>query len=370
MTRQERHRRRVSRACVGVGLVTVAIGPVGALSDDVAAAQQSIEGVGQAVDVGVDARIELFSVLERLAGRPEYGAAATPYAQAADEWFAPYVDDPAVVEFRALVRSHGIGYDAAMTLAAQLDENLAPVGPLDPLPAGLDRRWEGVDLANLLEDVDAFARATRFDEFMASQADYVSAVEEAFRSFLASRPVLDWFDGVFGTRASAEYHVVPGLLTGLMSYGVHAGEDEIYAIMSLESPDRSGIPAIGLLTEEYLVHELAHSYVNPVVHAQVEQFDGPSPALDAAAPAMEQQAYPTREIVVQESIVRALTVLYLRDAVGDQAANSSLESQVSLEFVWTRELALALDAAIRTGDGTLSDDLMIDAAARVLMPAG
>jgi uncharacterized protein DUF4932 len=367
MRRHERHRRRTSRAWLAVGLVTIVLGPVASRSD-VAAAPHAIEAVGERVDVEVDARIELFSVIERLAGRPEYGVAATTYALAADDWFAPYVDDPAVVTFRELVRSHGIGYDAAMTLAAQLDENLAAVGPLDPLPEGLDRRWEGVDLANVLEEVRAFASTTRFDEFIASQHDYVSAVEEAFRSFLASRPVLDWFVGVFGTRAGAGYHVVPGLLTGLMSYGVHAGDDEIYAILSLEAPDPAGIPAIGLLTEEYLVHELAHSYVNPVVQGHVNRFEGPSPALEAAAPAMEQQSYPTREIVVQESIVRALTVLYLRDAVGIEAANSSLENHIGLGFSWTGDLALALDAAIRTDGGTLTDDSMIDAAARVLLP--
>jgi hypothetical protein len=360
----------MSRAWVIVGLVTLAVGPLAPLCDGVVAAQHAIGSAGERIDVGVDARIELFSVLERLAGRPEYGVAATPYARAVDEWFAAYADDPAVITFRELVPSHGIGYDAAMTLAAQLDENLAPVGPLAALPEGLDRRWEGVDLASVLDEVRAFASTTRFDEFIASQHEYVSAVEDAFRSFVASRPVLDWFDGVFGARGSAGYHVVPGLLTGPMSYGVHAGADEIYAIMSLEAPDQAGIPALGLLTEEYLVHELAHSYVNPVVREHVKQFEGPSPALDAAAAAMEQQHYPTRGIVVQESIVRALTVLYLRDAVGIEAASSSLENQIRLGFVWTRDLALALDAAIQAGDGTLTDELMIDAAARVLMPAG
>lgn len=356
----------MSLACVIVGLVTVAIGPIAPLGG-VVEARPAIGQAGQRLDVGMVARVELFSVLERLAGRPEYGVAATPYARAVDEWFAPYADDPAVVTLRELVPSHGIGYDAAMTLAAQLDENLAPVGPLASLPEGLDRRWEGVDLARVLDEVRAFASRSRFDEFMASQHEYVAAVEDVFRSFIASRPVLDWFDGVFGARVGADYHVVPGLLTGLMSFGVHAGEDEIYAIMSLEAPDQAGIPAPGLLTDEYLVHELAHSYVNPVVSEHVGRFEGLSPALDAAAPVMEQQHYPTREIVVQESIVRALTVLYLRDAVGIEAAISSLENQIRLGFVWTRNLALGLDAAIQAGDGTLTGDLMIDAAARVLM---
>ena len=59
---------------------------------------------------------------------------------------------------------------------------------------------------------------------------------------------------------------------------------------------------------------------------------------------------------MQESIVRALTVLYLHDAVGNEAANSSRENQIRLGFVWTRDLALALDAAIHAGDGTLTGE--------------
>jgi hypothetical protein len=84
---------------------------------------------------------------------------------------------------------------------------------------------------------------------------------------------------------------------------------------------------------------------------------------------MEQQHYPTREIVVQESIVRALTVLYLHDEVGPDASRQSLDTHHRLRFIWTRDLALALATAIETGGGTLTDERMIQVAADVLMPA-
>lgn len=353
-----------------MGLVALAVCPIGLLVQDVEAVRSPAGSAAERIDVAVDTRIELFSVIERLAGRPEYGFARTPYARAVDEWFAPHVGEPAVVTFREMVASHGIGFDAAITLAAQLDHDLDPVRPLHPLPEGLDARWQGVDITRVLDEVRAFAAASRFDDFIASQHDYASAVEDAFRSFLGSRPVLSWFDGVFGVVDNADYHVVPGLLTGQMSYGVHAGADEILAVMSLEAPDADGVPALSLFTEEYLVHELAHSYVNPAVREHLRMFDGASPVLDAANPAMEQQHYPTREIVVQESIVRALTALYLRDAVSDEAARASVESQIRLGFAWTVDLALALDAAIEAGDGRLTDLEMVDAAASVLIPAG
>ena len=75
-----------------------------------------------------------------------------------------------------------------MTLAAQLDGQLAPVRPLSPLPDGLDVRWEGVDLERVLGEVRDFAAEARFDDFLAAQHDYIAAVEEAFRSFVRSRP--------------------------------------------------------------------------------------------------------------------------------------------------------------------------------------
>ena len=351
------------------GLAALTLAPVSwSLSAD-AAAVDGAQSSAEQIEVAVDARVELFAVLERLAGRPEYGVAATPYARTVDEWFAPYAGEPAVVSFRELRSSHSIGYDAAMTLAAQLDEQLAPVRPLLPLPEGLDVRWEGVDLDRVLGEVRDFAAEARFDDFLASQRGYIAAVEGAFRSFVGSRPVGDWFDGVFGPRQRTGYHVVPGLLTGLMSYGVHAGADEIYAIMSLEAPDADGIPTLGLLTEEYLVHEFAHTHVNPVVREHIEVFDGPAPLIDGSASAMEQQHYLTRENVVDESIVRALTVLYLRDEVGLEAARQSLEMQHRLGFTWTLDLALALATAIEAGEGTLTDERMIEAAAGVLMPA-
>jgi Domain of unknown function (DUF4932) len=353
-------------ASVGLAALTFAPVPLSLSAD--AAAVDSAELFAERIEVGVDARVELFAMLERLAGRPEYGVAATPYARAADEWFAPYAGAPAVMSFRELGSSHSIGYDAAMTLAAQLDEQLAPVRPLSPLPEGLDVRWDGVDLDRVLGEVRDFAEEAHFDDLIASQRGYIAAVEEAFRSFVGSRPVRDWFDGVFGPRQRTGYHVVPGLLTGLMNYGVYADANEIYAIMSLEAPDAGGIPTLGLLTEEYLVHEFAHTHVNPVVREHIEVFDGFAPLIDGSASAMEQQHYLTREIVVEESIVRALTVLYLRDAVGLDAARQSLEMQHRLGFTWTHDLALALATAVEAGGGTLTDERMIEVAAGVLMP--
>src|SRR5262249_21208549 len=63
------------------------------------------------VRIAVDGRIELFSVLCRLAGNPEYNRAfASSYVSAVDSYFAAFKDDPAVQATRALHQKFGISF--------------------------------------------------------------------------------------------------------------------------------------------------------------------------------------------------------------------------------------------------------------------
>jgi hypothetical protein len=98
------------------------------------------------------------------------------------------------------------------------------------------------------------------------------------------------------------------------------------------------------------------------VRANLGQLSGPSDLVDAAAPALRNQHYTTREIVVAESIVRAVTVLYLRDTVSDAVADRSLSNHVNLGFVWTTDLVDALDQARAAANGTLDDEALVTAA--------
>src|SRR5262249_11862886 len=156
------------------------------------------------------------------------------------------------------------------------------------------------------------------------------AVEKRFRDFLADKPVVAWFDAAFGRRKGTSYHLVPGLLTGPMSYGVSA-PGVFVEVMTLGASDE--------MTHGLLAHELAHSYVNPIVEAQ--RWDA-LPSYAKVRDVMARQAYTTQVLFVDESVVRALTVLYLGDRVGAEAARRSLAEQEKLGFLWTAELAAAL----------------------------
>lgn len=310
-------------------------------------------------------------MLCRLAGVPPYQGSTTPYAVAADAHFGPHEQHPAVAATRALAREHGISYDAPVELAAYLDRSLRPTRALAPLPLGLDPRWAGVDLDAYLREVRRFAAASRFDAFYRSESGYRGAVEKALRDYLAGRQVVDWFDATFGRRRGASYRVVPGLLTGGFGFGRTArqanGGLDVAPVVFLESPDERGVPHPSALSLEHLVHELAHSYVNPIFDARARSLRSSAlPLFRQVERAMRAQAYTSYQIMVNESVARAITVLFLGERATQEDARRSLDTQRKLSFFWTAALVEALDAERSASSGRLEPAALVRITRRVL----
>lgn len=294
--------------------------------------------------VRVDRRVELMSILHRLIGHQAYTSGpVTPYVRAVDEAFTPFANHAAVAATRALRASHSITWDAPMILAAHLDEQLQLVNP-EELP-GLDARFTGADLASYAATLRDFARDTKLDEFLAVHRPYITEVEAGVRAMLEHEAPVAWFDAFFGAKAKARYIVVPGLLTGNRNFGVRAtlpdGTLEIYQVLGIRSPD--GMPLNDDLTVSLLVHEMAHSYVNPLIDANRAALEPAGARLFAlVAEPMRKQAYGNWKTFVDESVVRAVVVLYLHDRKGKPAANQEAQQQVRYEFRWTPDLAKLL----------------------------
>lgn len=296
-------------------------------------------------EVRVDPRIELISVLFYLAGAPEYRRAyETSYRRAVDAHFGAFKDHAAVAATRELRSRFGISHNAPPALAVQLDGELAARVRLDPLPGDVDERWRAVDIPAYLEQMRGFARDTGFAAFFAGHRAYFAGVEARFAGALGAAQVDAWFDGAFGPRPGASFFVCPGLLVGPWSYSATAklgrGREEVFQIVALEALDAEFLPVPTAMTIDLVVHERAHAYVNPVVdeHA-AELAAAAAPTFAAARAQMERQSYMTPKVMVQESIVRALRVLYARERRGADEGVAALRDEQARGFAWTGALA-------------------------------
>jgi hypothetical protein len=304
----------------------------------------------QIPEMGVDPRVELLSIIFRLAGNPEYNQGAIPaYEQAIAAHFAPYREHEAVrlaAEFR---QQRGVSFDAVMSMAIHLSdaERLEERVPFDAEGSSLERRWGGAEARRFVAAARRFVVDARFAEFRAAQRHLYDTTDARLRRLLVAGVDYSWFSRFFGAPPGGRFVLVPGLANGGGSYGPRVvfpnGLEELYAIIGVFQRDSAGLPRFTEGMVGTVVHEFNHSYVNPVVAGQAERFEEPARQIyDRVMEAMRAQAYGNWETMVNESLVRAAVIRYLASQEGVEAARRAALGEEGRGFYWTSELASLL----------------------------
>ena len=302
------------------------------------------------VDVRVDPRVELFCIIFHLAGNPEYNQIRLPtYANDVDSHFAPVKDHAVVQLARKLRETRGVSYDAPMSLATKLDDmaSLTLRVPLDPWPDGLDGRWTSGDIEQFVQLAKDFVQQSRFDQFIAAHQEFYARSCQRMRATLDRNLKLAWFDGFFGPRRGADFHLVLGLCNGGGNYGTHtrppSGREDLYAIIGAWNHDVQGVPEYPDSVMPTVIHEFCHSYCNPLVDAHMDLLSSAGEKLFASkAELMRRQAYDNGRTVLYESLVRACVARYRFDNEGPAAGLQEVLSQRQRGFDWVGDMCTAL----------------------------
>ena len=307
--------------------------------------------VAQDLVAGVDTRVELLTIVFRLAGNPEYNQCRVPaYSRAIDEWFAPFRDHPAVRQARTARQRSNVSFDAVMSYAIHISDAGDPRErvPFDEPGNSLEGRWRGATEGRpFLDSLRAFVRDARTSEFFASQQALFDTANARLQRVLQQEVDLAWFARFFGRQSDEAFHLVPGLCNGGGSYGPsfrpQAGRGELYAIIGISQAESAGGPRIGAGLGPVVVHEFNHSFVNPVLNARAADFSAAGPeVLRPVAAAMRTQAYSSWNTVLNESVVRAAAARYMLEHRGDSAARAEIGREHGRSFLWTGELYLLL----------------------------
>jgi len=310
-------------------------------------------GVGlraQSAQVGVDPRVELMSIIFRLAGANEYSQGRIPaYNAAIDKWFGPHRDHEAVRIARELHEHQGVGFDAVMSMAIHVKdvESLAEIVPFDR-DNSFDKRWRVAEARRFLAAARKFVTDSDFAGFVKSEQPFYDSVDARLRAYVAAKADLEWFDRFFGSRTHAPFHLVPGLVNGGPSYGPHVtladGVEEIYAIPGVWKVDSDGLPVFDASWGAIVVHEFSHSYANPLIDKFALQLDkSGGRLLEAVREQMRRQAYENGRTVLYESLVRAVVARYILEHQGQKAAAAEVSEQRNRSFLWTGDLLALLD---------------------------
>lgn len=305
------------------------------------------EKEGPHVMVTVDPRVELMSIIFRLAGNPEYNQGKVPsYVQNVDKHFGPFRDHAVVSLARKLRQTRGVSYDAVMEMAVHVTDavSLREKIPFSPRPPSLDSRWTPETAREFLDLARKFVVETKFDEFLERHKALYETGIQRMRKLLDKEAHLEWFDGFFGPRQDADFHLVLGLLNGGGSYGVHFtdpnGREELYSILGVWTVDFQGQPTFGRGVVPTIVHEFTHSYTNPLVDRFADQLQRPGEILfPYVSDAMQRQAYSGWRTLMYESLNRACGLRYALATGGPAAMLKASLYESSRGFYWVGELA-------------------------------
>lgn len=298
------------------------------------------------IDVRVDPRVELMSVIFRLAGHPEYNQGKVDvYTESVEAHFADFRDHAVVRRAKQLRRDHGVSYDAVMSMAVHMTDT-ETLGEAVPFTAdgSLESRWKPEDARAFLDDAREFVAETDFAGFLDDHQSLYQTTAARMQSVLDQHAELSWFDGFFGSRPTAEFELALGLLNGGQCYGPSVrhpdGREDLHCVLGVWKVDAEGQPAFDASVLSTVVHEFCHSYCNRLVDAHA---DALAPAAEEIWPhvedVMRRQAYGRWQVMLYESLVRACVVRYRAHVDGDAGRREQIESEHRRGFVWTGVLS-------------------------------
>ena len=302
---------------------------------------------GRQVTVRIDPRVELLSIIFRLAGNPEYQQGRVEsYVEDVERHFGRFRDHPAVQCAAELRRTRGVSYDACMSMAVHLSDAYAPQAkvPFDPLPADLDSRWGVEGAGRFLEQAGRFVDETSFRQFIQEHRPLYELAESRMQDVLDKHAHLEWFDDFFGQRTEAVFKFMLAPLNGGSNYGTRCrtadGRQELYCILGVWKTDAEGMPLFEPEMLGTVVHEFCHSYTNPVIDRHADELEAAGNKLfPHVEQAMRRQAYGQWKTMMYESLVRACVVRYTHTHLGPEAARRAIDSEKARQFLWIGELS-------------------------------
>ncbi|MBB5619412.1 hypothetical protein HDE69_000448 [Pedobacter cryoconitis] len=304
----------------------------------------------QAVTSTVDRRVELLSIVFRLAGNPEYNMNfAKQYVKDINAYFGKYKDQPIISFAKKLSEEKGMGFSRVMFLAANLEFKGDQFSLIKVSKSSLAGKWEMEDALKFVKLLNDFYKTSSFEVFYKNHQSIYNVATTRFNQASASFDP-NWYPAYYGDH-SVDYKTVVGLANVGANYGPSvfpAGQKKIvYAIMGSWTFDETSQPLFS--ANDYLptlIHEFNHSFVNHILeedgNGKLLEASG-GILLDSQRIEMKREAYEDWQSLINESLVRACVVRYLIDHKNeDKVVQAEILEQQKKGFLWTKELVMLL----------------------------
>lgn len=293
----------------------------------------------------IDKRVELISIIFRLADKQGYADNTFKlYSDRVDQYFGKYKNHELIHFTRSIISERGIAFDGPMWLALHLDDNLK----LRPGVTDVwqhDPRWTKEYVEKFVSLLQQFRKKTRFDKFFRDNADLYAEAAKCFAP-LYEQADSNWCASFFGKEPSETFLTIIGMGVWGNCFGVNVdypnGGREVYAIMGLRDIDHAGLPVFSKFPNlPILIHEFSHPFVDGLTAKHKGTFrDSGEKIYTTLKDALETEAYPSWEVVLDEALINASVTMYMKDHGFEQSEIASWTKLIkeAFGFFWIEEL--------------------------------
>ncbi|WCO01069.1 DUF4932 domain-containing protein [Psychroserpens ponticola] len=299
----------------------------------------------------VDKRVELLSIVFRLAGCHEYSQNLFPeYVESIENHFEKFKNHDLITYVKDELREDGIGFSAVMSMAIHITEppNIKPI--ITPFSnTSLEEPWREDSAIKFLKLLNIFYTDADCETFFNSNKELYKTASNRFKNVYQNLD-LEWYQNFYGAKPKGEFRIINGLGNGGASYGPHImypnGNEVVYAIMGTWSVDSLGMPNYEM--KEYfptILHEFNHSFINHLVEKYRSQLQESGTIIfNKVKDEMNKQAYGNWKTMYDEALVRATVIKYMKDHNYDRRSiEKELDEQLNSSFLWTDALVKELE---------------------------
>ena len=312
----------------------------------------SLFSQNKTIDVKVDERVELVSVVCYLAGYNENNRAREfpDFNKSVDEYFKAYLNDTLISYVKYLKEKKEIGDDAFMTFAINLliDDNLHFNTNTKSNVWEQDKRWTKENAYQYLSLLNEFYKKTKFKEFYNKNKSFYSQLEEGFIPVIKSIN-LAWFDSFYSQKTNNSFTVILCPINGPYNYGPNItykdGKEDVYSIMGSWMFDGTIHIDNNTVRDviQTLIHEFNHSYCNILIEKYWKTIEKNTKKIfKLVEEEMTNQYYGEPKTMMKETLVRTVTIKYITDNM-DKDSNIYIRNEESNSFFCVNDMYKALN---------------------------
>jgi len=290
--------------------------------------------------LGVDARIELLTVMQVLCDYWLINRDSSTYLNSINSYFAKYKEHRLINLIKSMYNK-GITAEVPYKVMLSLNYDFKP----DSLLISPSYKYihKNIDTVNLYIDaIQNFVQETKFYDFFNNSIEYYDNILKQQINEIGNFDEVTTLEQFYGSRQDNYYIMLVPL--DYASYGISvekkSGEDNAYFLSGIGKTKGIGILS-KLEFSELFWHEFGHTFVNPVTYKYQDLVDKYAHYYEAISE-VRNEGYKWWTSALNEQIIRAAGVFFTENKFGNDEAQKKLRKEERTNFYYTNGIYNAL----------------------------